>query len=113
MTKFRQETINLVGGAVALGLVAILAFLSWALVFREIPLTNETGMSILLGILSAQVSVVVGFYFGTSSVAKRQTETIDKLADTAAAAQAATNPAPAKVLEPGESATIAAKEPVQ
>lgn len=97
-----------VAGLIAGGLIAILGFLTWALVFRDIPGANENSMTVLLGILSAQVSMVVGYYFGSTVGAKKQTETIDTLAKTAQSAGAALNPAADVTIEPGQAATVAA-----
>lgn len=107
--QFRQEVLNVVGGVVALGLVAILAFITWALVFRAIPVGNENTLIQLVGVLSANIGLVVGFFFGASSQQKKQAETIDKLAETTKAAQAAALPAdPAIPLSPGESVKVTA-----
>lgn len=111
----RQTSLNIAGSAIGIGLVVILGFMSWALVYRQVPAENETGLSILLGILSAQVSMVVGFYFGSSASTKKQAETIDKMADTAKTAaqtaQAASPTAvPDLVLDPGQTATVQADD---
>jgi hypothetical protein len=103
----RQSTLNVVGGVIGVVLVLILGFMAWALVYRAIPDQNESTLNVLLGILSTQVGIVVGFYFGSSVSSKRQTETIDKLADTARAAMPATTPD--VTLEPGQTATVAAE----
>src|SRR5690606_4834243 len=110
MKDVRQSLLNITGGIIGMALVAILGFMSWSLVFRAIPAENESTLNVLLGILSTQVGMVVGFYFGNSVGSKRQTETIDKLAETAQAAQAAlpTNGKPDVVIEPGQTATVKA-----
>ncbi len=108
----RQESLNIAGAAIGIGLVGIMGFLSWALVYVTVPADNETAMNVLLGILSSQVSMVVGFYYGSSSTNKRQSDTIDKLAETAkTVTQAAMPTPPAVTLQPGESATVEAAEP--
>jgi len=112
MKDVRQSLLNITGGVIGVALVAILGFMAWSLVYRAIPAENESTLNVLLGILSTQVGMVVGFYFGNSVGSKRQTETIDKLAETAKAAQAAlpTNAKPDVTLEPGESATVKADQ---
>jgi len=112
VTDFRHDVLNFAGSLIAIGLVAILGFLSWALVYVTVPAENESALNLVIGILSAQVGIVVGFFFGTSFANKRQTETIDKLADTTKAAQTAALPSspPAVTLAPGEQATVAAAE---
>lgn len=111
MRGVRQEILNLAGGAIAVGLVAILAFLTWALVMRQIPDANREPMLLLIGGLFTQISMVVAFYYGSSSTSKRQSETIDTLASTAAKAQEAALPPamPSVTLAPGETATVAAE----
>ena len=98
-----------VGAFVAGGLIAILAFVTWALVFREIPKPNENAFTLLIGILSANVGLVVGFFFGSSVTSKKQSETIDTLAKTAQTAGVALAP-PSVTLDPGESATVKAAQ---
>lgn len=112
MREARQAFLNLTGGIIGFSLVAILGFMAWSLVYRAIPEENESTLNVLLGILSTQVGMVVGFYFGSSVASKRQTETIDKLAETAQAAQAAlpTNGKPNVVIEPGQTATVSAQD---
>ena len=102
-----RESLNTAGALVAVGLIAILAFMTWALVFAAIPEANQNALTLLIGILSANVGVVVGFFFGSSVTSKKQTETIDTMAKTAASSA----PAPAgPVVEiaPGEQATVRA-----
>lgn len=107
MKESRQALLNITGGVIGISLVLILAFMAWALVFRAIPDQNESTLNVLLGILSTQVGMVVGFYFGSSVGSKRQAETIDKLADTAKAA--IPNGGTDVTLEPGETATVTAE----
>lgn len=109
--SLRQESLNIAGALIGVLLVSILAFLAWALVFVTVPAENETAMNVLLGILSTQVGIVVGFYFGSSMASKRQADTIDKQADTIKAATQAAMPAPAIPLAPGDSVTVEASEP--
>lgn len=106
-----RESLNLAGAFVAAGLICILGFVTWALVFREVPKPNENALTLLIGILSANVGVVVGFFFGSSVMSKRQTETIDTLAKTAQTAGAALTPDPTVVLSPGDTATVKADDP--
>lgn len=105
-----QNALNWAGGFVAAGLVTILGFMTWALVYVTVPEANQNALTLLIGILSANVGVIVGFYFGTSVTAKKQAETIDTLAKTAQTAGAALSPAPTVELAPGEAATVKAEE---
>lgn len=110
MNLDQRDLLNWTGAVVASGLVSILAFVTWALVYRTIPEANQNALTLLIGILSANVGAVVGFYFGSSSQAKKQADTIDTLAKTANAAGAALNPPPTIELAPGEAATVKADE---
>src|SRR5690606_10585763 len=107
MREARQAFLNLTGGIIGFSLVAILGFRARWSVDRPIPEEAESTVNVLRGSLSTQVGMVVGFYFGSSVASKRQTETIDKLAETAQAAQAAlpTNGKPDVVIERGQTAT--------
>lgn len=113
MTKTARESLNVAGGFVASGLILILGFVTWALVFAEVPEANQNALTLLIGILSANVGVVVGFFFGSSVTNKKQAETIDKQASTLQAAQAALapiSPHDATITLPaGESATVRAE----
>lgn len=104
MTSPNKEALNIAGALVAVGLIGILGFVTWALVFREVPAPNNDALTLLIGILSANVGVVVGFFFGSSVTTKRQTETIDTLAKTAQTA-AGTPAGDGVVLKEGQSAT--------
>lgn len=105
----RKDALNIAGAGIAGGLVIILGFLTWALVFREVPQANQSSLSILLGLLGAQISAVVGFFFGSSISTKKQTETIDTLAKTAQTAGVALAPVPDVTLAPGASLAVKAE----
>lgn len=104
-----REFLNVTGGIIGCGLVTILGFVTYALVFVAVPPANENALTLLIGILSANVGMVVAFYFGSSVQAKKQTETIDTLAKTAQTAGVALAPAPTVELAPGETATVKAE----
>lgn len=107
-----RDTLNIAGTFVAVGLIFILAFVTWALVFIAIPAENQNALTFLLGNLSTFVGMVVGFFFGSSMTNKKQAETIDKQASTIQEAQSALaplNPAAATSLEPGESVVVKAQ----
>lgn len=114
MISFKHDTLNAAGAVIGVLLVGVLAFLAWALVYVRVPSENETAMNVLLGILSTQVGIVVGFFFGSSVSTKKQTDTIDKLADTAKAVQAAAStaaPEPSIPLAPGDTVRVTAEQP--
>jgi hypothetical protein len=102
-----RTILNTTGTLISLGLIAVLAGVTWALIFREVPEANQNALLILIGILSTNITQVVNFFFGSTSDAKRQAETIDTLAKTTATAQMTPAPAgpAAMVIPPGESAT--------
>lgn len=106
-----QDVVNWTGAAIAILLALILAFVTYALVRWTIPTENENALMLLLGHLNGMVSVIVAFYFGSSSQAKKQADTIDTLAKTAQTAGTviATAATPdALVIPPGASATATA-----
>lgn len=108
---FRQESLNVAGALIGILLVGVLAFLAWALVYVRVPPENETAMNVLLGILSTQVGIVVGFYFGSSLGNKKQADAIEKLATTNQAVTQASMPAPPTIpVAPGEQVTVEGKE---
>jgi Tfp pilus assembly protein PilN len=106
----RQESLNLAGALIGVLLVGVLAFLAWALVFVRVPPENETAMNVLLGILSTQVGIVVGFYFGSSLGNKKQAETLDKMAETARTVSQAAIPTPSMTVASGEQVIVEGKE---
>lgn len=106
---FKREVLNLVGGVIAIGLVLILAYITWALVNVTIPTGNENTLIQLVGALVANVGLIVGFFYGTSVSNKRQEEIIGTQAQTIQSAQAAIVPSePAVNLAPGDSVKVEA-----
>lgn len=77
----RSEWMNIAGACIGIGMILILGFVTWALVFRAVPQSNENAFLLLIGILSANVGVVVGFFFGTSVANRKKDETIANLAN--------------------------------
>lgn len=112
MGNFDRHFLNVVGGIVACGIVGILAFMSYALVYVALPSANENALIQLIGILSANVCLIVGFFFGSSVGAKKQAETTDKMADAILTAQSSpVAPVDAAItLGPGESAKVSASD---
>ena len=112
MRDLRQAALNVSGGILVVATLGLLGYLCWGLIHREIAINNKDAMMLVLGVLLAKYSDLIAFFFGGSSQTKRQTETIDKLAETAQAAQAAlpTNGKPDVVIEPGQTATVSAQD---
>jgi len=81
-----RETLNMTGGVVAVLLTLALWFLLYALVFIKVPEENQNALLLVIGILSTNVTSIVAFYFGSSLGAKKATDTIATMADTAKAA---------------------------
>jgi hypothetical protein len=109
-----KDAVNYSGAVIGILLVGILAFLSWALVYVEVPDKNETAMNVLLGILSTQVGIVIGFHFGSSVNNKRLTDATASQAETIKAAQAALAPVVDTTVIPvasGEQVTVKADDP--
>lgn len=75
----RQKILNLSGAMVAVTILGTMAFIAWALVYREIPKGNETTLVQFVGALQALAGLIVGFYFGSSHTSKQQAETIDHM----------------------------------
>lgn len=83
----RQKILNLSGAMVAVTILGTMAFIAWALVYREIPKGNETTLVQFVGALQALAGLIVGFYFGSSHTSKQQAETIDHMSRAANAPQ--------------------------
>lgn len=84
MIDYRQITINAAASFVAAVILATMAFIAWALVYKEIPKGNETTLVQFVGALQALAGLIVGYFFGSSHTNKRQTDTIDTLSKAAA-----------------------------
>lgn len=114
MTKLTpQESLNIAGGFVAAGLLIVMAFVTWALVYHELPKANESAFLVLIGILSGNIGTVVNFFFGSSVGNKRQSEALATMAETAKTAGAALPPTPGSEppadvipVAPGETKTV-------
>lgn len=89
MTDAAREVLNWAGGIIGVALIGLLGFALFALIYVAVPTDNQNALTLLIGILSANVGTVVGFYFGSSATNKKQAETIDKQASTIKEAQSA------------------------
>ena len=106
----RQFMLNLSGGFVAVTILSTMAFIAWALVYREIPKGNETTLVQFVGALQALAGLIVGFFFGSSQSSKQHAETVDKLSDSVRSATQQNNPTPSIQVAPHESVTVEGKE---
>ena len=67
---------DITGGFVAIGLLAILGGVTWALVYAPIPADNREPITVLIGVLSANIGMVVGYYFGSSRSSRGKDDVI-------------------------------------
>lgn len=112
MAEAKREALNIAGGFIAGGLIALLGFATWALIYREVPVSNRDALMVVIGILSMNTGQVVSFFFGSSATTKRQAETIDKQATAIQSAQAALSPDVNVVpVAAGEAVTVKADDP--
>lgn len=102
-----RTLLNLSGGFVACTILLTMAFIAWALVYREIPKGNETTLVQFVGALQALAGLIVGFYFGSSHGSKQSADTVASLASTVHAQSPAT---PSIPVSPGESVTVKGEE---
>jgi hypothetical protein len=104
----------LTGAFIASGLIVILGFVTWALVFKQIPDANANAFTLLIGILSSNVGLIVGFFFGASYANSRKDNVIDTMAKTASsiASSAPSPPAPPGQvdLNVGDTVKVTAKD---
>lgn len=110
MMDWRQTALNATGGVVAICLVLLLAYCLYALVNVQIPTTNKDPLLVVIGILSGSLGAVTQYYFGSSAGAKKQAETLDKMAETARTVSQAAMPSPSMTVSPGEQVTVEGKE---
>lgn len=67
-----RDLLNVTASIVGIGLVILLGFVTWALIYHAIPEDNQTAFNLLIGILSTNVGLVVGFFFGSSMANRKQ-----------------------------------------
>jgi hypothetical protein len=113
MADTSQTSINATGAIIGVGMLILVALLEYVIGFRTIPDGNKELLSTMLGLLGNGLAVVVGFYFGSSANNKKLADTNNVQAQTINAAQAALAPVSDKTLniEPGQTASVTAKDP--
>ncbi len=111
MADNAQYTINFAGALIGVGMVAILAFVVYMLSYHDLPTANTQLYSTVLGIVGTQVSLVVGYFFGSSANNRKLIEANAQQAQTIAVAQNALTPDTSKTvnLDPGQTASVTAK----
>jgi uncharacterized membrane protein len=103
-----RDPLHLAGAAIAVGLIALLGYCTHALIHTTVPPENKDPLLVVIGILSMNVGAVISYFFGNTADRKRQSDTIEKLADTAKAVQAASMTPPDVLLPPGQTVTVEA-----
>lgn len=110
-----RKLLNRTGACVAAALFIILAGAMYALTTHEIPEKNHDLLVVLVTAVAQLVSLVVGYFFGSSAGNKAKDDAIATQSETIKAAQAALPPlagaTPAVTLPAGDSVTIKADEP--
>ena len=114
MSEASSKTVyaNTIGALLTVFLCAATLYLIYIVTSdKDMPDKILSIVMYVLGFLTAKISTVVDWCFGTTSDAKKNTETIAMQAGTIAAAQnALTPPAPTVVIPPGGQATVAASD---
>lgn len=105
-----KEALNIAGSFIAGGLIALLGFATWALIYREVPVSNRDALMVVIGILSMNVGQVVSFFFGSSATNKKQAETIDTQATTIKTQMAPLTDSTVVPVAAGESVTVKADQ---
>lgn len=80
---------NFIGAIVVFFLCATMGYLTYVVTNTDLPDKTLNIVIYILGFVTGKLSTVVDWSFGTSSVNKKQAETINTMAGTSAAAQAA------------------------
>lgn len=107
-----RSVVNGIGLAIAMANTALLFYICWGLFNRQFSVDIKDPLMMVLGVLLAKHGDILQWAFGSSSQAKKQTDTIDTLAKTARTAgvtlATAAAPADTLIIPPGSSATASA-----
>ncbi len=79
--KSLLDKIDLIKSSVAFISISLLAFLCYALVYVPIPEGNKEALYILIGIISSTVSMIAGFYYGSSKGSQKKDDLIKSQSD--------------------------------
>lgn len=111
MTTANQQTLNIAGSIVALLVISLLWYITIALVTQKIPPENASNLGQVIGIVSMQVGIIIGWFFGSSSSNKAKDDTIAAQAATIATTAPVVSGGGATVsLAPGEQTTVKAED---
>lgn len=76
LIKLYLGKIDIIKSTVAIVSVFLLAFMAYSLVYVPIPEGNKEALYILIGIISSTVSMIAGFYYGSSKGSQKKDELI-------------------------------------
>ena len=79
--KSLLEKVDLIKSSVALMSLFLLGFMCYALVYVTIPDSNKEALYIIIGILSSTVSMIAGFYYGSSKGSQKKDDTITNMTE--------------------------------
>jgi len=71
--------INPIKTIAAIGVLFMMGFMCYALVYIKIPPENREALLILLGIISGSVSAIIGYYYGSSAGSKNKDDIIKQM----------------------------------
>jgi len=78
-----REVLNWAGGLLAVGVLVLFGYVVWVQANQEIPKSNENLFCAIVTGLIGLVTMVFGFFYGSSHQQKKQAETIDTLSKAA------------------------------
>lgn len=87
-------TLNVTGAVIGIGMVALLGFVLWALIFKTVPDANQNVLLVVIGALTTNVTAICAFFYGASLGSRQKDTTIAVQADTQNKAQSALAPIP-------------------
>lgn len=87
-------TLNATGAAIGIGMVSLLGFVLYALIYKQVPDANQNVLLVVIGTLTANVTAICAFFYGASLGSRQKDLTISTQATTAAAVAAQTPPKP-------------------
>lgn len=90
----KQSQANFIAGTLAMGLMVLLGIALYALFTTTIPPPNHDVLLVVIGMLTASISTVINFFFGSSSANRQKDATLDTMANAAASTVFAASPNP-------------------
>lgn len=79
VVKTGISKINPIKTFTAIGVVAMMGFLCYALIKFEIPSNNKDAVMMLIGIISTVVVSIISYYFGSSAGSKNKDDIIKQM----------------------------------